>query len=158
MSGNYPAGTVYGYMDSGELPKLDTNKYFDFLSYNSYFDGKSHLQEYFEDKVLKPAKVDCMTKDLCDNSLEKAGLYDQYEEEIIKSRRTIIKDIIWILNNYGIKVAYSGVGIEYGEGAYDSDNTGWWWPIGSDTYYSSEPIPTKITSYFWGSFFSYCWS
>lgn len=148
MSGNYPAGTVYGYMDSGELPKLDTNKYFDFLSYNSYFDGKSHLQEYFEDKVLKPAKVDCMTKDLCDNSLEKAGLYDQYEEEIIKSRRTIIKDIIWILNNYGIKVAYSGVGIEYGEGAYDSDNTGWWWPIGSDTYYSSEPIPTKITSYF----------
>ena len=148
MSGNYPEGTVYGYMESGELPKLDTNKYFDFLSYTRYFDKKAHLQEYFESNVLKPAKVDCLTSDLCDNSLEKAGLYDTYQEELIKSRREIIKDIIWILNNYGINVAYSGVGIEYGEGAYNSDNTGWWWPIGSDTYYPSEAIPTKITSYF----------
>ncbi len=147
-SASYPGGTVYGYMDKGELPKLDTNKYFDFLSYNRYFDKKAHLQDYFKDDVLKPAKVDCMTKDVCDNSLEAAGLYDQYEEAIIKSRRKIIKDIIWILNNYGIKIAYSGTGIEYGQGAYDSDNSGWWWPIGSDSYYSTDPIPTKITSYF----------
>lgn len=147
-SDSYPGGTVYGYMDKGELPKLDTNKYFDFLSYNKYFDKKAHLQEYFNEKVLKPANVSCMTKDLCDNSLEAAGLYDQYEEEIIESRRMIIKSIISILNDYGIKIAYSGVGFEYGQGAYESDNSGWWWPIGSDSYYSTEPIPTKITSYF----------
>ena len=147
-SKNYPGGTIYGFMDNGELPKLDTNKYFDFLSSDKYFDKKAHLQEYFKENVLKPAKVSCMTKDLCDNSLEAAGLYSQYEEEIIESRRVIIKSIISILNNYGIKISYSGVGIEYGQGAYESDNSGWWWPIGSDSYYSTDPIPTRITSYF----------
>lgn len=148
MSGNYPEGTVYAYMDKGELPKLDTDKYFDFLSFNKYFDKKTHLQEYYEEKVLKPAKVDCMTSDICENSLEKAGLYDEYQDEIIKARRQIIKDIIWILNNYGIKISYAGVGFEYGQNAIESDNTGWWWPIGSDSYYPNEPIPTQITSYF----------
>lgn len=148
LSSSYPEGTVYGYMDKGELPKLDTNQYFDFLSYNRYFDKKAHLQEYFEKHVLKPAGVECMTKDLCDNSLESAGLYDQYQVEIIEARREIIKDIIWILNNYGIKISYMGVGFEYGEGALNSNNTGWWWPIGSDTFYPNEPIPTTITSNF----------
>ena len=148
MDGNYDEGTVYAYMDSGELPKLDTDKYFDFLSFNKYFDKKAHLQEYFEEDVLKPAKVDCMTKDLCDNSLEAAGLYDTYQEEIIKSRRKIIKDILFLLDNYGIKISYAGVGYEFGTEAVNSDNSGWWWPIGSDSYYPNEPIPTVITSYF----------
>lgn len=148
MSDNYDEGTIYAYMEAGELPKLDTDKYFDFLSFNKYFDKKAHLQDYFEKNVLKKAKVDCMTKDLCDNSLEAAGLYDTYQDEIIKSRRKIIKDIIWILNNYGIKIGYAGVGIEYGTNAITSDNTGWWWPIGNDSYYPNEPIPTAITSYF----------
>lgn len=148
LSSAYPEGTVYAYMEKGELPKLDTNQYFDFLSYNRYFDGKAHLQEYFEDDVLKPAKVDCMTKNLCDNSLEAAGLYDTYGEAIIEARRDIIEDIIWILNNYGISISYAGMGVEFGENALASDNTGWWWPIGSDAYYSNEPIPTAITSYF----------
>lgn len=144
----YPEGTVYAFMKDGELPKLDTDNYFDFLSYNRYFDRKAHLQEYFEDDILKPANVDCMTKNLCDNSLEASGLYDQYEEKIIEARRDIIEEIISILNGYGISLSYAGYGIEFGTSAINSDNTGWWWPIGSDTYYPNEPIPTAVTSYF----------
>lgn len=145
----------YVYNDSRSV---STDRYFDFLSYNIYFDKKAHLQSRFKETILDPAGVDCMTEDVCDNSLEAAGLYDEYEGEIILVRRKIIEDIIFVLNNYGIEVTYNYEGsAEFMEQTIEeSTRKSYYWPIGSDetevrngvTYADGDPASTDVISYY----------
>ncbi len=151
----FAEGSEYVFNDN---PVIDTNRYFDFLSYNPYFDGKAHLQDKFKTTILEPAGVDCMTADLCDNSLEAAGLYDEYEGEAILVRRRIIEDIIDILNNYGFEIDYDPIStnkynvIEEQTAARKS----FYWPIGSDEteerngviYADKDPASTEVIANF----------
>lgn len=116
------------------------------------------MQSRFKETVLDIAKVDCMTDDVCDNSLESAGLYDEYEGEIIRIRREIIDDIIYILTNYGIDIKYNYEGsVEFVEQTIEeSTRKSYYWPIGSDeteirdgvTYADGDPASTDVISYF----------
>jgi murein DD-endopeptidase MepM/ murein hydrolase activator NlpD len=151
----YSGGTVYVYNDS---PEVSTDRYFDFLSYNTYFDSKVHLQSHFKENVLDPAGVDCLTSSVCENSLEAKGEYDKYEGELINSRREIIADIIGILNNYGYDITYDPLEANsYNESeSQDAQRKTFYWPIGSDTteekngiiYADGDPASTNIISYF----------
>ncbi len=151
----YPEGTAYVYNDK---PEVSTNRYFDFLSYSTYFDGKIHLQSHFKDNILSPAGVDCLTTSVCENSLEAKGEYDKYEGELINSRRQIIEDIIGILNNYGYDITYDPLEAN----SYNAAEAGqamrktFYWPIGSDEteerngviYADKEPASTTVESYY----------
>lgn len=151
----YPEGATYVYNDD---PQINTDRYFDFLSYNTYFDSKVHLQEKYRTTILEPAGVDCMTSDVCDNSLEAAGLYSEYEGEAILIRRQIIEDIIIILNNYGFEIEYDPVtGNSYNEAeANTATRRSFYWPIGSDEteerngviYADKDPASTNVISKF----------
>lgn len=156
VGASYPEGFYYEFTD---YPEVSTNKYFDFLMYNKYYDNKTHLQKYFEEKVLDPAGVDCLTDKVCTNSLESAGLYETYEEEIQQVRKQINLDIISILEHYDPEI-----NIEWEERPdYDTQyaveqaqRNSYFWPIGSDetevrngiTYADGEPASTEVISYF----------
>lgn len=152
---SYPEKTMYVYNDD---PKLDTDRFFDFLSYNQYFDNKAHLQIKFRETILDPAGVDCMTSKVCDNSLESIGKIDEYEGEAILVRREIIDDILTILNNYGFDVHYEPVdGARYNEvEEQTAARKSFFWPIGSDEteerngviYADKEPASTDVISKF----------
>lgn len=154
---NYPGSPKYYYVYHDERT-VDYNRYFDFLSYNIYFDKKAHLQSRFRETVLEPAGVKCMTDDVCEDSLEAAGKYEEYEGEIILVRRKIIDDIIYVLNNYGLEIKYNYEGsIEYVyENIEESVRRSYYWPIGSDetevrdgvTYADGDPASTDVISYF----------
>lgn len=153
----YPEKTMYVYNDD---PTLSTDRYFDFLSYNQYFDNKAHLQRKFKETILDPAGVDCMTNKVCSNSLESLGTdkVDYYEGEAILVRREIIEDILSILNNYGFEITYSPLdSVKYNE---VEDQTAarksFYWPIGSDEteerngviYADKDPASTDVISKF----------
>lgn len=157
---SYTEGAFYNYND---VPEVNTDRYFDFLSYNIYFDKKAHLQVKFKETVLDPAGVECMTNDVCEDSLENlAGGYEKYEGEIILVRREIIGDIISILNAYNtdesLKIYYDPVT----GGSYDSGDSeqaarkSFYWPIGSDetevrngvTYADKAPASNNVISRF----------
>lgn len=152
---SYNEGAAYVYNDD---PQISTDRYFDFLSFNKYFDSKVHLQYKYRTTILEPAGVDCMTSDVCDNSLEAAGLYDEYEGEAILVRRRIIEDIIEILNNYGFEIEYDPVtGNSYNEvEANTAARRSFYWPIGSDEteerngviYADKDPASTNVISRF----------
>lgn len=154
---SYPEKTMYVYNDD---PSLNTDRYFDFLSYNKYFDNKAHLQRKFKETILDPAGVDCMTNEVCDNSLESLGedKVSYYEGEAILVRREIIEDIISILNNYGFEITYTPLDVaEYTvvEGQTAARKS-FFWPIGSDEteerkgviYADKEPASTDVISKF----------
>lgn len=164
---NYPASYVYDFDPDREI---NYAKYFEFLSTNRYFDRKAHLQHYFYERVLKPEEVDCLTSDVCKNSLESKGgkKYDEYEDTIMEIRMDIVDYIKGILERYGIYIdaegyiynngqAGDGDGYGMGSGIFGSsasclDNMTW--PIGSEststengvTYAMGAPVTTKITS------------
>lgn len=154
---SYSEKTMYVYNDDA---KLNIDRYFDFLSYNTYFDSKAHLQYKFRETILEPAGVDCMTKNVCDNSLEALGsdTYEYYEGEAILVRREIIEDIIDILNNYGFDIEYSAInGNEYNVvEEQTAARKSFYWPIGSDEteerngviYADKEPASTDVISNF----------
>ncbi len=133
-------GGYYTYLSSnGDVDQsVSTDKYFDFLKTSKYFDNKAQLQSYYTDNILKPENVDCLTSDVCNNSLEaKVGTdgYQNYEEDLEKDRLDIIYDIIDYLNNYGVAVSYDG----HGTADYTSVETQdtnyrsyYYWPIGSN--------------------------
>lgn len=153
---SYPEGHYYEFVD---VPNVSTNKYFDFLMYNKYYDNKLHLQTYFKETVLKPAGVDCMTNKVCDNSLENAGLYETYEGEILLVRKQINLEIIEILENFD-----PDLHIEWEQrpdydtqyAVEESQRRSYYWPIGSDeteerngvVYADKEPASTEVVSYF----------
>ncbi len=152
---SYPEETTYVYMDNKHV---SVQRYWEFLHYNKYFDNKAHLQEHFRETVLDPADVDCLTNAVCDNSLEAAGLYDQYELAIQDARKEIIDDIIDILKEYGIDAPYdkseSQEFIEMNE--TQAERKSFYWPIGSDEteerdgiiYADKDPASTEVISYF----------
>ena len=152
---SYPGGVTYIYNDD---PEINTDRYFDFLSFNTYFDSKAHLQEKYRTTILEPAGVDCMMEETCDNSLEAAGLSAEYEGEAILVRRKIIEDIIYILNNYGFNIEYDPVtGNSYNEAeANTAARRSFYWPIGSDEteerngviYADKDPASTDVISNF----------
>ena len=154
QNGDYEEGTLYVYEQDEHI---STDRYFDFLSYNEYFDKKAHLQEYFKEEVLDPAGVSCMTNDVCEDSLEAADLYDKYEAEIILSRREIIYNIIEILNNYGFEITYTeGSNPSYIEANNaEASRRGFYWPIGSDEteerggiiFADKDPASVTVNSY-----------
>lgn len=151
---SYPEGFYYEFTD---YPEVSTNKYFDFLMYNKYYDNKTHLQKYFEETVLEPAGVECLTDKVCDNSLETAGLYETYEEEIQQVRKTINLDIISILEHYGIEIEWEQL-TDYDTqyAVEEAQRKSYYWPIGSDEteerngiiYADGEPASTEVISYF----------
>ncbi len=151
---DYPENSKYVYDDN---PHVSTDRYFDFLRQNIYFDRKAHLQERFKENVLIPAGVKCMTDDVCSDSLEAKGLYDEYEEQIVKVRSVIVDDIIEVLKNYGI--SYD----EFGENgdfidvtSEESTRKSFYWPIGSSKTEEKngvllavkDPVSTTISSYY----------
>lgn len=156
IGANYPEKSTYVYDDN---PHVSTDRYFDFLSQNIYFDKKAHLQERFKKTVLEPAGVKCMTNDVCSDSLEARGLYDDYEEQIVIVRKRIIDDIIDILNDYGLNISYNESG---GESEFievskeESTRKSFYWPIGSREtekkngvlFADKDPVSTNIVSYF----------
>lgn len=155
VGSSYAEKSLYVYNDNRQV---SYDRYFDFLSYNIYFDKKAHLQSRFREDVLEPAEVDCMTKDVCDNSLEKAGKYEEYNTQIVEVRRKIIDDIIFVLNNYGLNIMYNYGTTEEFVLANEEEATrkSYYWPIGSDetevrdgvTYADGDPASTDVISYF----------
>ncbi|MCX4365230.1 MAG: M23 family metallopeptidase [Bacilli bacterium] len=155
IGSSYPEKSLYVYNDYREV---SYDRYFDFLSYNIYFDKKAHLQSRFRETVLEPAGVKCMTSDVCEESLEAAGKYEEYEGEIVLVRRKIIDDIIFILNNYGLEITYNyGTSQEFIEANIEeSERKSYFWPIGSDEteerdgviYADGEPASTDVISYY----------
>lgn len=130
----YPEGTHYQYVDkNNKVDKhISNTKYFDYLKENPYFDRKPHLQENFKD-VIEKAGVKCMTSNVCDESLEASGRYDEFKEDIEADRIEIIHDIIDILNQNDIPMSYEGYGTqEYNDATYNTnDRAMFYWPIGS---------------------------
>lgn len=155
VGSSYPEKSLYVYYDNR---KVSYDRYFDFLSYNIYFDKKAHLQSRFKETILEPAGVKCMTNDVCEDSLEAAGKYEEYEGEIILVRRKIIDDIIYVLNNYGLEITYNYEGSEEYvlDNAEESVRRSFYWPIGSDeteerdgvTYADGDPASTDVISYY----------
>lgn len=155
--GSYAEKTMYVFNDD---QTLNTDRYFDFLSYNQYFDNKAHLQSHFKETILDPAGVDCMTNKVCENSLESLGAdtVNYYEGEAILARRDIIEDIIGILNNYGFDIGYTPLdGFKYNEvEEQTAARKSFYWPIGSDEteerngviYADKEPASTDVISGF----------
>ena len=131
----YPDGTYYVYVDQAgnDGAHVSTNKYFDFLKNSRYFDSKPHMQDSFKD-VLEDAGVKCLTDETCENSLEAAGKYDEYQGMLEEDRLFIIKQIIDILNDNGIPVTYDGYGTaQFNNEEYNkAERSGYYWPIGSD--------------------------
>lgn len=133
----YDKGTYYEFTDNRYV---STDRYFDFLKDNNYFDKKAHLQKYFKQDVLEKAteelgqRVDCLTKDVCDNSLDSIdGGYEKYYGNIVADRLDIIYYIISNLKTYGIDIDYMGdLQSELTEISNESQRKSFYWPIGSD--------------------------
>ncbi|HPZ23603.1 MAG TPA: M23 family metallopeptidase [Bacilli bacterium] len=152
---SYPGGTVYSYInqDGEDEAHVSYDRYFDFLKNSRYFDGKAHLQSHFKQDVLEPAGVDCLSSDICSNSLEAAGLYDDYAKQLEDDRLEIIYDIIDVLNDYGLDISYNGYGSEAFDDrdAEEAERNSFYWPIGSDEITNRDGIdyadgtPAKTT-------------
>lgn len=129
-------GAIYEYLEEDESHSVDTEVFFDFLRDTRYFDRKAHLQSYYR-FVLNKAGVDCMTNDVCENSLEAKG-FDAYQEHIdlIKSSRlSIISSIIQNLKFLGYDIDYEGLNngaVLPAEEMNETVRKSNYWPIGSD--------------------------
>ena len=155
---NYGGGYQEMYYDYTDNRRVSTYKYFEFLKNTDYYDRKAHLQEYYREDVLTPAKASCMTEELCgDKSLEAMGLYDQYIYDIFEVRSEINLYIIDILEEHEIYVDWPQGGTEeivMMDISGQASRNGMWWPIGSSettneggvTFASGDPVPTSISS------------
>ena len=134
QSGNYSDGTYYVYVDQADNDgaHVSYNKYFDFLKTSKYFDSKPHLQHRFED-VLEAAGVSCLTSQVCEDSLEAKGTYDEYKDKLENDRFEIITMIIDSLNRRGMSLQYDGYGtVNFDDVQYNqAERSGYFWPIGS---------------------------
>ncbi len=142
-----------------EDPTVSYEMYFDFLKTNAYFDGKANLQSYFQD-VLNYSGTSCLKSQICEDSLEAKGdeEYLKYKDYLEADRLLIIKDILEILDNLGIGIAYADYyprsDLVPGNG-YE-DRISYYWPIGSDateerdgvTYADGSPSSTNVISNF----------
>ena len=153
----YSGGTWYEFTDDRYV---STDRYFDFLKDNMYFDKKAHLQKYFKQDVLDPATkeygqpVKCLTDDTCTESLESIpGAYDKYYGNIVADRLDIIEFIIDNLNNYGIEISYMDDYMsDLTEINKENTRKSFYWPIGSDqteerdgrTYADKDPASTEV--------------
>lgn len=151
----YNEKSMYVYNDN---PRVSTNRFFDFLRENRYFDSRPHLQGRYKDSILDPAGVKCMTSEVCDNSLEANGNYDEWEAKAMEVRLDIISDIIDILNNYGFEISYAPAEPNKYNPADEQEaaRKSFYWPIGSDEteerngviYADKEPASTEVISNF----------
>lgn len=131
-----PYGAIYEYLEDDDTHTVSTDVFFDFLKESKYFDRKAHLQYYYAD-VLKKAEVNCMTSDVCNQSLESLGFdtYQEYKELIRKDRLKIIKRIIQNLNALGYDITYDGLSdgeFVPQEEITEAQRKSNYWPIGSD--------------------------
>lgn len=151
----YSEKSMYVYNDT---PKVSTNRYFDFLRENRYFDSRPHLQGRFKDKILDPAGVKCMTSEICDNSLEATGNYDEWEAQAMEIRLEIIENLISIIKNYGFDISYGPAEPNSYSLADEQEaaRKSFYWPIGSDEteerngviYADKDPASTEVISGF----------
>jgi len=131
------------YIPSNGKKQINYDKYWEFLEESEYFDEKVHLT-YRYNKVLKLTGHDLM-KDLSDTEKE------QYEEELIKIRKAMVKEIQSILDDYGEKAQTPDSFITAG-----GVGTSAWWPIGSNEvteengklFAKGDPVSTSISSSF----------
>ncbi len=160
-SGAYSNGTWYEFTNDRYV---STDRYFDFLKDNMYFDSKAHLQKYFKKDVLEPAEkeygipVRCLTNDVCEESLESIdGGYEKYYGNIVSDRLDIIGYIISNLKSYGIEIDYMDDFMsELSEINKENTRKSFYWPIGSDetevrdgrTYADKDPASTEIVREF----------
>ena len=155
---DYSEGTDYEFTDNRYV---STDRYFDFLKDNLYFDKKAHLQKYFEQDVLEPATkqygkpVKCLTSNVCgEYALDQIdGAYDEYYGNIVADRLDIIGYIISNLKTYGIDIDYmDDYMAELNEINNETARKSYYWPIGSDTteerdgrtFADQEPASTNI--------------
>ena len=170
ISGKDSIGEYRGVYDFNDDPEVNYAKYFEFLESNRFFDRKAHLQHYFEDTVLYPNGFDCMTSDVCENSLDtNENLYKELEPKNVAVRKSIVENIKSLLEMDGIYIDAEGYIYDpdkYGDGSDEpgsgrlgsSDACGdnLVWPIGSKETTVSDgvefamgsPMSTKITSHF----------
>ncbi len=157
----YADGTRYEYTDDRYV---STDRYFDFLKDNLYFDKKAHLQKFFRKDVLEKATekygtpVKCMTSNICDESLEAIdGGYEEFYGNIVADRLDIIEYIISNLRQYGIDIHYMD---DFNSDLNDITNTqqrkSFYWPIGSNeteerngrVFADKDPASTEIIRQF----------
>lgn len=165
----YPDGT---YFELDGTPFESEKNYFDFLLENRYFDAKSHLQTYFNDvfskinkdnNITDPGqKIRCLYNKNCTNSAEALlgidALYEQYEDDIAKDRLRIVKQLISILEGYGLEINYFGSSFDstYSANLIESARNSYFWPIGGSAieerngikYADGEPTSLEIVKQF----------
>jgi len=134
-------GYSSGYVDTSSNKKVVEEGYWEFLEQGNYFDNKDLLQHYYA-SVLEKTNHENMSE-LSDAE------YAEYEEEIIKIRKTIVKNIKSILEEYrkgNPKVNYNDL---------SADNM-YYWPVGSlettesggATYATGDPVSVGISKSF----------
>ena len=127
-----------GYYTETSKNQVSEDRYWEFLETGKYFDRKDNLQSYFRivlNKVNKSKMGDLTPEE-----------YEEYNDEIIASRRDIIDSIKSIIKPYD--EAGSVVTLT------NSNNTIYWWPVGSKEtttsngvlFASGDPISTDISS------------
>lgn len=140
-------GVTYYKLDTSSTKKVNTKFFFDFLETSDYFDKKAHLRDEFS-SVLDKTDYDTM-----DEFYKKATLEEKekFKEEIIKCRKSIIRKIKDIIEEYG-EENFSNVS----ENFNSVNSKMHWWPIGSDDvneadnvlFANSTPSSINITSSF----------
>ncbi len=125
-------------LQTSKQKKVLESGYWDFLAKGRYFDNKPRLKHRYAGVLEKAGKTEI--KDLYGN--------DEYEEDLVKVREDIIKDIKEIIDEYRKNRP---------ETAYmDALSNKFWWPIGSAEteekdgvlFASGDPISVAITSSF----------
>lgn len=137
MISDYPGSEMHYVVNNKKVYSVDN--YWNFLENSYYFDLKPHLSQYYIN-VLQATKKEKMS------DLTKAE-YEEYEEDILDTRRTIIGYIKEILaEREDKKINYDLMPV--GSSLY-------WWPIGSSevvtgpegkSYATGQPAPHTITS------------
>lgn len=108
------------YLKTTSEKTIDDEFFWDFLLNSKYFDKKDHLQAEFK-YVLEKTNHKSMSELEPDE-------YEKYEEDIKKSRQSIIDGIKSIIETYG-EENFSKVSEQFTSVSSDK----FWWPIGSDS-------------------------
>lgn len=131
------------YIPASGKKQIDYEKYWEFLEESEYFDNKVHLTSKYS-KVLELSNHILM-KELSKDERE------QYEDELIKIRERIVREIQSILKGYG-KFAETPDSFF----TTSSFSGSAWWPIGSDVttevdgviFAKETPVSVNIKSKF----------
>ena len=133
-------GYSESFQETSPSKKVVEDGYWQFLTDGDYFDNKDILQHYYA-YILEKTEHNHM------NELTTSEK-EEYKEDIVNARKTIIKHIKSIIETYRLD--------NPNEFLNDASSDSFWWPIGSNetttqngiTYASGEPASVTITSKF----------